>query len=271
MRSSRHLLNHEPSTTKRNLFKRFDWLLGVLVTLFTLVIVWKIIVTPFAIDFSVMLTFLLCIFTISVSILYYMKVGQTLQLLNQKIRKVESILKKDGSTRPGFTQDEEDIIPVDYEKAIREASAQIELEEKTLIIKEEERKKILKQLLKDADLDEVKKQEYLNRIEEVDHDLLNVRSNLAQLRKKINQSLSDIFILEKTKQIRAVVENLTPQFIVERSFEEINERYQRLQRELPAETVQFLHDNGYVNENGLNRKGYKEFTRMARKSLSLDE
>lgn len=274
MRSRQNVHNELPAKDK--LFRRFDWIIWVIVSLFSITILWKIIVTPFSIDFSVMITFLLTLFTIGLSLFYYSKVVQTLEAMKQLLNEHELVGNKDETkaviSEVGATRDEMDVVPLEKlyvgEMAIREASDQIEAEEQTLILKEEERKKILDQLLEHAH-DEGKKRIYLDQMEKVDHDLLNVRSNLSQLRKRVNQSLSEIFTFESTKHVRDVVEKLTPDFIVKGSFDEINERFQLIQSELSNETIQFLQKNDYIRDGSLNRKGYREIIRMARKIFTF--
>lgn len=293
----------EKQTALDNKRKERNFLIfWIIIGLFALLLLWKIAITPFEIDFSILLTFLLALFTIGISLLFYIKVNQTLRLVkqlldNHPLEPIEKQAKVATSQVESETQDDmanesvndegsdefettkintvqvedslEDEEPDEvHEFTINEATARIEAEEKTLKLKEEERNQLLEKLLHKADLDDEEKQMYITQLEKVNYDLFNLRSNLNQLRKKINSSLSEMFVLEKTKQVRDVVEKLGPEFVNSGSFADINSRFQVLKDELPESVIDLLRSNEYIDSNNnLNRKGYREFLKSAKKML----
>ncbi|PWA09034.1 hypothetical protein DCC39_13790 [Pueribacillus theae] len=308
--------NDKKQTALDNKRKERNFLIfWIIIGLFALLLLWKIAITPFEIDFSILLTFLLALFTIGISLLFYIKVNQTLRSVKQlldshpvepvekqlldshPVEPVEKQAKAATSEVEMETKDDmanesvndegldefettmsndvqvEDSLndeePEEVHKyTINEATARIEAEEKTLKLKEEERNQLLEKLLHKADLDDEEKQMYITQLEKVNYDLFNLRSNLNQLRKKINSSLSEMFVLEKTKQVRDVVEKLGPEFVSSGSFADINSRFQVLKDELPESVIDLLRSNEYIDSNNnLNRKGYREFLKSAKKML----
>ncbi|MFA8438178.1 hypothetical protein [Pueribacillus sp. YX66] len=240
---------------------RNEMLIWIIVSLFTILLLWKIAVTPFKIDFSVLITFLLALFSISMSLFYYLKINVLLnevrELLQSKVDKhhIQEVYKEEKSKKR--VQSEE-----------LDPTIQIEFEERTLKLKEEEREELLERLIQRAGLDEEEKKVYISQLEKVDNDLFNIRSNLNHLRKKINQSFSEMFVLEKTKLVREIIDQLGPKLVNEGSFVEINERFKMLSSNLPKATVDFLEENAHIDNDGsLTRKGYREFTKVAKKML----
>jgi len=242
---------------------RNHWLLWGIIGLFSLLLAWKIAVTPFEIDFSVMLAFLLALFSIGISMLFYTKVNQLLLEIRQFILDNRGI-KNAGRQLANVEVDDEPALEDDQDVGV--TNEKIEAEEKTLKLKEEERKELLERLIQRAGLDEHEKQTYISQLEKVDNDLFRVRSNLNNLRKKINHSFSELFILEKTKQIRDMVERLEPEFIMEASLGDLNARFQMVKEELPESSLDFLRENDYVDDvDNINRKGYRELLKTAKK------
>lgn len=244
----------------------------IVTSLFLILLFWKIATASFKIDFTVLITFLLALFTIGISYFYYLKVNNVLKELREYLSQGQAVTMHSESGAPNSKPLDEpnknNTISFDqfFSSDEVDPTVQLEVEEKTLKLKEEERKELLERLLSQAGLDEDEKQVYISQFEQVDDDLFNVRSNLQMLRKRINQSFSDMFVLEKTKQVRDIIDQIGPNFVNERSFSEINDRFHVLKNELSQASLEFLRENAYIdNEGNLNRKGYREFLRVAKK------
>ncbi len=245
----------------------------IVVSLFLILLFWKIATASFKIDFAVLITFLLALFSIGMSYFYYLKVNTVLKevreyLSGEQAVTVHSENRNSNIKKPLDEASKDNIIQFDqfFSSDEIDPTVQLEVEEKTLKLKEEERKELLERLLSQAGLDEDEKQVYISQFEKVDDDLFNVRSNLQVLRKRINQSFSDMFVLEKTKQVRDIIDQLGSDFVNDGSFAEINARFQSLKTDLSQASIDFLEENAYIdNEGSLNRKGYREFLRVAKK------
>lgn len=241
-----------------------------IVGLFSGLLLWKIVITPFTIDLSVMITFLLALFSIGISLFFYMKVNTIVNELKELFRKGQPI--NADVNRPSENDAE---VLQKLDKSITQEAAsndeldptlQLEFEERTLKLKEEERQELLERLLQRAGLDENEKKVYISQLEKVDNDLFNIRSNLNHLRRKINQSFSEMFILEKTKVIREIIEKLGPEFVRQEIFNEINDRFKMMKAELPKASLDLLDEHAYIDREGnLTRKGYREFIKVAKK------
>lgn len=152
-----------------------------IIGLFTLALLWKIVMTPFELDFSVFISFLLALFTLGISLFYYVKI-------NLLIKEVKEFLQQYQLDKPVASVKVDDIEQIEEREEELDPTIQIKFEEQTLKLKEEERKELLERLIQRAGLDEQEKKVYISQFEKVDNDLFNVRSNLNQLRKK-NQSV----------------------------------------------------------------------------------
>lgn len=239
-------------------------IIWVIVGLFSILLLWKIAVTPFEIDFSVFITFLLALFSIGISLFYYVKI-------HTLVNDVKELLR---SGQPLNKVDKPDVLDVTVKEKLEnqeqpeelDPTIQIEFEERTLKLKEEEREELLERLIQRAGLDEDEKKVYISQLEKVDNDLFNIRSNLNNLRKKINQSFSEMFVLEKTKLVRDIIDKLGADFVNQGSFVEINDRFKVLRSGLPQASAEFLEENAYIDSEGnLTRKGYREFMKVAKK------
>lgn len=242
-------------------------ILWIIIGLFLIVLAGKIIVTPFELNFSVLITFLLALFTIGISLFFYLKVNTLLEEVKKQFQSYPFVINRDDPDRFKVLEQEIDIdVKEDEIDDGLDPKLQLEFEERTLKLKEEERQQLLERLIDRAGLDESEKTVYMTQLEKVDNDLFNIRSNLNQLRKKINQSFSEMFILEKTKLIRDIIDKLGIDFVIERSFVEINERFKALQNQIPQASLDYLEENAYIDSEGnLTRKGYREFIRVAKK------
>lgn len=230
-----------------------------IIGLMTLALLWKIVMTPFELDFSVFISFLLALFTLGISLFYYVKI-------NLLIKEVKEFLQQYQLDKPVASVKVDDMEQIEEREEELDPTIQIKFEEQTLKLKEEERKELLERLIQRAGLDEQEKKVYISQFEKVDNDLFNVRSNLNQLRKKINQSFSEMFILEKTKVVRDIIEMIGHEIVSRESFAEINERFKMLKHNVPKSSIKLLIDQAYIDHEGnLTRKGYREFIKIAKK------
>ena len=230
-----------------------------LIGLLTLGLLWKIITTPFELDFSVFISFLLALFTVSISIFYYIK-------MNLLLKEMKDFLHQYQRDKPAASVKAEVIEPEEEAEEQLDPTIQLKFEEQTLKLKEEERKELLERLIQRAGLDEQEKKVYISQFEKVENDLFNIRFNINQLRKKINQSFSEMFILEKTKVVRDIIKMIGYDIVIQESFAEINERFQMLKNDIPKNSMKLLIDQAYIDHEGnLTRKGYREFIKIAKK------
>lgn len=230
-----------------------------IIGLITLALLWKIATTPFELDFSVFITFLLALFTLSISLFYYVKT-------NALLKEMKEFLRHNRSDKPAAPVKIEDIAPEAEPEEQFDPTIQLKFEEQTLKLKEEERKELLERLIQRAGLDEQEKKVYMSQFEKVENDLFNIRSNINQLRKKINQSFSEMFILEKTKVVRDIIKMIGYDIVSRESFAEINERFKMLKNDIPKSSIKLLVDQAYIDHDGnLTRKGYREFIKVAKK------
>ncbi len=241
---------------------RHLFIVWLIVGLFSIVLLWKIVVTPFEVDLSVFIAFILALFSIALSIFYYVKIHALVDEVKnfysgQAYHADDPNLPSEAPVHDTHEKEE---------KAELDPTLQLEFEERTLKLKEEERKELLERLISRAGLNEEEKKVYISQFEKVDDDLFNIRSNLNQLRKKINQSFSEMFVLEKTKLIREMIEKIGVDLVVQGSFLEINERFKSLKSALPQASVKFLEENAIMDSDGnLTRKGYREFMKVVKK------
>src|SRR5690606_4138959 len=108
-----------------------------IIGLITLALLWKIATTPFELDFSVFITFLLALFTLSISLFYYVKT-------NALLKEMKEFLRHNRSDKPAAPVKIEDIAPEAEPEEQFDPTIQLKFEEQTLKLKEEERKNCLK-------------------------------------------------------------------------------------------------------------------------------
>lgn len=230
-----------------------------IIGLLALALLWKIITTPFELDFSVFISFLLALFAIGISLFYYVK-------MNAMFKEIKEFIERHQSDKRAASVQAEAIEPEEASEEQLDPTIQLKFEEQTLKLKEEERKELLERLIHRAGLDEQEKKVYISQFEKVEDDLFNIRSNINQLRKKINQSFSEMFILEKTKVVRDIIKMIGHDIVIQESFAEINERFNMVKNDIPKSSMKLLIDQAYIGHDGnLTRKGYREFIKTAKK------
>ncbi|WP_243292241.1 hypothetical protein [Bacillus sp. FJAT-47783] len=147
--------------------------------------------------------------------------------------------------------------------------------EKTMQYKEKELTQIeldktiiFEELLSKTDLKEAEKQAYRKKISDKELEAKSIQQDLALLKTRIQKVVKDSanFLLKRDPSLEKVIELLSADFIIHRSFDEINEKLNEVHSELPQNVIEDLKKAHMMTDQyALTRIGYRELTKAAKK------
>lgn len=258
---------------------RESWLKILIIMLFSLIIAWKILNSPFNLDlskfdFSNLLSLILALFAIYLSVQFYFKAEEASNKFYDNTYKftkdVSEIL---GRIEAGFGEklrhiDEgyaglrDKLIPGDTTKVEK----QVKEEEKEVKIKEQERDKIFEDLAKKAALQEGEKKELFHKLREKDRALIHAKRELEFLKRRrghiehaLPRRLS--FPLSYSKMMEYIKNHLIDELggdIISVSPDIIIKRFNSIKEDLPERFIVDMKNFGLVDSGGdLTEKGAK--------------
>ncbi|WP_347551956.1 hypothetical protein ABFG93_07465 [Pseudalkalibacillus hwajinpoensis] len=178
---------------------------------------------------------------------------------NRKGEKVESVTKEADRDQLAFSLEQAS----ESEKASEEAEKERELErinsDKTMLFEE---------LLSKADLDEIEKEAYRNRIQQKETESNRIKQDILLFKDKIQKAVIDkkSLFIKDTPDMKLVAELIGIDSVEESSFVELNEQLRMIHDDIPESKRETLIEYQIVNEEfELTRLGYKELMKEVRK------
>lgn len=270
---------------------RMSWLWIGVIGLFSIVLGYKLIVTPFNLvefRFNDLLSLLLAIFAIALSVFFYMKANDTATLFYDNTYKFTNVVSEIlGRIEAGFGErlrhldevqshlrDRFDRMPFDPVRAEKKV---VEDEER---LKEqvEERDKLLDDLARRAKLQDEEKQKLFAKLREQEEALSNTRAELDAMRSRLKveavrrDHVAHGMREERSLSLRHMFERELIgslggyEFVAAAPSEVIQERFVSVKRELPPRIQAELEVRGYIDiHENLTREGIVELRNIARR------
>ncbi|MBY6036765.1 hypothetical protein KUV80_08875 [Fictibacillus nanhaiensis] len=264
-------------TTDEKIKLRNHWFKIILISLFSMVLMFKIAVTKFTFHFSDMLAFLLAIFAIGICSLFYVKVNEALQAFGLAAKSVMPELNKKQKSTPEVQDQENEISETDAEELERLLLTQ---EEQIKRMKQVQ-KEITNRLILEEDLHEEDKRDYIDYLLQKEKDILfakqeivRITSLLEPVDKGEEKEHEETELLEddsdehsvETATSKDIVQLLGKEFVLNASLEQFNHKMREIQHSISVETAAHLQEEGLIDPYfNVTRKGLKEFRRAAKK------
>jgi hypothetical protein len=267
-------------TTDEKIKLRNHWFKIILISLFSMVLMFKIAVTKFTFHFSDMLAFILAIFAIGICSMFYVKINEALQAFSAAGK---SLLPVTHKNKQNVTEEAEEM--VEPEVTLNELDKE-EMEHQ--LLKLEEQVKRMKQVQKeitnrliDEDLHEDDKRDYIEYLLQKEKEIMLAKQEIV----RINSLLEPQEIIEEeygndeqhmediqdehsvqTATAKDVVQLLGKEFVLNASLEQFNHKMREIQHSITLETANHLKEEGLIDPYfNVTRKGLKEFRRAAKK------
>lgn len=220
------------------------------ITLFLLILFYKIFVTPFEIDFTILITFLLSLFSMAFMFFMYIRIQAMMEELRQLVNN-QMASTSSTSIEPIREKEFENIIL---------------LEEQTIRLKEEEQTMLLSKITQQTDtLSDEEKEQYVKRIQEINEEVAQSKFQIATWKDKWTNSLALWFpSIERNKQLKDIVWKLN--IPNDASFQMMNDRLSAMYPRLSKIEQEVLRDAEYIDQNyQLTRVGYREIQKVLSK------
>lgn len=220
------------------------------ITLFLLILFYKIFVTPFEIDFTILITFLLSLFSMAFMFFMYIRIQAMMEELRQLVNN-QMASTSSTSIEPIREKEFENIIL---------------LEEQTIRLKEEEQTMLLSKITQQTDtLSDDEKEQYVKRIQEINEEVAQSKFQIATWKEKWTNSLALWFpSIERNKQVKDIVWKLN--IPNDASFQMMNDRLSAMYPRLSKIEQEVLRDAEYIDQNyQLTRVGYREIQKVLSK------
>lgn len=220
------------------------------ITLFLLILFYKIFVTPFEIDFTILITFLLSLFSMAFMFFMYIRIQAMMEELRQLVNN-QMASTSSTSIEPIREKEFENIIL---------------LEEQTIRLKEEEQTMLLSKITQQTDtLSDEEKEQYVKRIQEINEEVAQSKFQIATWKDKWTNSLALWFpSIERNKQVKDIVWKLN--IPNDASFQMMNDRLSAMYPRLSKMEQEVLRDAEYIDQNyQLTRVGYREIQKVLSK------
>lgn len=273
-------------TTDEKIKLRNHWFKIILISLFSMVLMFKIAVTKFTFHFSDMLAFILAIFAIGICSMFYVKINEALQAFSTAGK---SLLPVTHKNKQNVTEEAEEM--VEQEVALNEPDKE-EMEHQ--LLKLEEQVKRMKQVQKeitnrliDEDLHEDDKRDYIEYLLQKEKEIMLAKQEIVRINSLLEpeeiieeeeyendeQQLEDIQDEQsvQTATAKDVVQLLGKEFVLNASLEQFNHKMREIQHSITVETANHLKEEGLIDPYfNVTRKGLKEFRRAA-KNFSYED
>ncbi|MFE1243255.1 hypothetical protein ACFW35_03905 [Fictibacillus sp. NPDC058756] len=268
-------------TTDEKIKLRNHWFKIILISLFSMVLMFKIAVTKFTFHFSDMLAFILAIFAIGICSMFYVKINEALQAFSAAGK---SLLPVSNKNKQYVTEEAEKMI--EAEVTLNESDRE-DLERQLLTL--EEQVKRMKQVQKeitnrliDEDLHEDDKRDYIEYLLQKEKEIMLAKQEIVRITSLLEpeemieeeaheddeQHMEDIQDEPsvQTATAKDVVQLLGKEFVLNASLEQFNHKMREIQHSITLETANHLKEEGLIDPYfNVTRKGLKEFRRAAKK------
>ncbi len=275
---------------------RHSWLKVTVIMLLTLVLVWKIIITPWTVDlssfrFSDLLSLLLALFAIALAVAFYLKATDTSNRFYDNTYKFTSDVSKilghiEGEfgerlrhLDEGYSglQDRFDRAAVDPTRTLK----QIKQEEEELRKKEQERSSLIDELASKANMEREEKQKLMDRFSTQEKELDEAKRQIAFLKRQLRgsgeQDADDgpavggppPAFLDYAKMV--LLNALGGEAVGSVSHARANARFASIREKLHPAFLRDMVNYGYADKHGqLTSLGYELVTRLASSRAKSD-
>ncbi|MCM3718193.1 hypothetical protein [Fictibacillus phosphorivorans] len=267
-------------TTDEKIKLRNHWFKIILISLFSMVFMFKIAVTTFTFHFSDLLAFLLAIFAIGICSMFYVKINEALQAFSAAGK---SFLPGSPKDTQNETEEAEEILETEitYDESEKE-----EMERQLFML--EDQVKRMKQVqqeitnrLVDEDLHEDDKRDYIDYLLQKEKEIMLAKQEIVRITSLLDpeemvedeyendeQQVEEIQDEQsiQTATAKDVVQLLGKEFVLNASLEQFNHKMREIQHSITVETANHLKEEGLIDPYfNVTRKGLKEFRRAAKK------
>jgi hypothetical protein len=268
-------------TTDEKIKLRNHWFKIILISLFSMVLMFKIAVTKFTFHFSDMLAFILAIFAIGICSMFYVKINEALQAFTAAGK---SLLPVSNKNKENVTED----VHVTKEEVIALTESDSEEMERQLLTLEEQVKR-MKQVQKeitnrlvDEDFHEDDKRDYIEYLLQKEKEIMLAKQEIVRITSLLEpeEMITEVEEQEDDENIedyqdehsvqtataKDVVQLLGKEFVLNASLEQFNHKMREIQHSITIETADHLKEEGLIDPYfNVTRKGLKEFRRAAKK------
>ncbi|WP_226659332.1 hypothetical protein [Pseudalkalibacillus hwajinpoensis] len=197
-----------------------------------------------------------------------LSVGVSLYVI-KKIHDFDRVLKGEKAEQPAQASNEANQLSFSLEQPQAEAESIEEAEkERELEQINSDKTMLFEELLSKADLDEIEKESYRNRMQQKESESNRIKQEVLLFKDKIQKAVIDkkgLFIKE-TPDMKLVAELIGVESVESSSFVELNEELRLIYNEIPEPKRTILIEYEMVNEDfELTRLGYKELMKEVRK------
>ena len=251
------------------------------------VLAYKIIITPFNLqfDFSSLLSLLLALFSVGLAALFYFKATETSNAFyNNTYKFSQDIAELLARIESGFGErlrhlDETYKGMADsFEKLpsrinIKDATQELKKEEEELQKIIDDREQLINELASKAQLRDEEKSKFIENLRSKEVALQEAQQEINFLKRRLRQAKlprdrvahNDNLDPRMTKFIHeAVLDELGPEFVVSNSHSSVKNRFDRIVSEFPKQFIDDLARYDFVDaENKINRKGVKLLKQLA--------
>jgi hypothetical protein len=269
-------------TTDEKIKLRNHWFKIILISLFAMVLMFKIAVTRFTFHFSDMLAFILAIFAIGICSMFYVKVNEALQAFSAAGKSLLPFSNKNNKVTEEIQEQE-----VQKEETILNESERNELERQLLT--QQEQVKRMKQVQKEItnrlvaeDLHEEDKRDYIEYLLQKEKEIMLTKQEIVRITSLLEpaEENSDEEVHEhdeefedyqdehsvQTATAKDIVQLLGKEFVLNATLEQFNHKMREIQHSITIETAKHLKEEGLIDPYfNVTRKGLKEFRRAAKK------
>ncbi|MBH0159416.1 MULTISPECIES: hypothetical protein [Fictibacillus] len=274
------------STTDEKIKIRNHWFKIILISLLSLVFMYKLVITEFTFHFSDLLAFLVAVFAIGICSMFYVKVNEALMAFVSAGKSVIPIANK-NKIEP---ETHEESIEEEYIEADQVILTESEEEElvRELLSQEEQIKRMkqvqneVKNRLVTEDLHEEDKKDYIDYLLQKEkeimlakQEIIRITSLLEPLEESADEEdfeqeyVEEEYLDEEATQTgnaKDIVQLLGKEFVLNASLEQFNHKMREIQHSITIETANQLKEEGLIDPYfNVTRKGLKEFRRAARK------
>ncbi|MDM5339786.1 hypothetical protein QUF84_21560 [Fictibacillus enclensis] len=242
---------------------RNSWFKILLISLFCMVLMFKVATAKFTFHFSDLLSFILAVFAIAISVLYYSKVNEVIQLLGGNTGSMFNRNRKNDGTSVTDASG----------PAKNEAELQLDLEEHKDQLKRVKKvqNEIIDRLMANQDLLEEDRRDYIGYLLQKEKEAAMIQLDMDKVLTQLSQqdeSLDDEGFAagKEINSVNDVVAFLGKDVILSATFDELNQKVKAVQPKMSSTASEALLDAGLVDQHfNITRKGLKEFRSTAKK------
>jgi hypothetical protein len=267
-------------TTDEKIKLRNQWFKIILISLFSMVFMFKIAVTKFTFHFSDMLAFILAVFTIGICSMFYIKINEALQAFGTASKSLVPAFSKkqknDTEREPELVEEDETLSEDEKEELERALLTQEQQVKRMKQVQNE----IISRLIAE-DLHEDDKRDYIDYLLQKEKELMLSKQEIARITAILEPEEEQLEDEEESEEAyensldehsvetataKDVVQLLGKEFVLNATLEQFNHKMREIQHSISIETANHLQEEGLIDPYfNVTRKGLKEFRRAAKK------